>query len=454
MVIYLINRIQGQVVQNNNTIEILPLKESKFVLLETDPVYLFNSTKFLYHITNISKLLGPVPDHVEVVKLNEEEKYLINKIEHSIEQLETHHKTKRSLDFIGTAVKFITGNPDAYDLREIKTVLNNIIENNNKQVIINEHFEELFKNIRSYTNHRVLILRETLEQINNLLETINFAKKGTFVSKSIDIKDIREIVKNEKINVPVINILEYSEIHMLKYQDLYVTVFKYPIISHKCKFFKVVPLEFRHGKLVLDSNIAQCKNFLRVKKCKEFLNSNICKLVKIKDNCTTNVLENEESNCKVIQEQNEQVRQYTDDSIIVSGSNKINNETVFGTHLIKISKSVIINDIEYRNEKETILQYAKNKNQDNIYINEILESESKLKFNNIKSLKKFILPLEQHPILYTFYTIILISIIMFSVSIYSKIQKRISEKRAVQNQAEYFKILNRFGINNSEDTIF
>lgn len=132
----------------------------------------------------------------------------------------------------------------------------------------------------------------------------------------------------------------------------------------------------------------------------------------------------------------------------------MNNETIFGTHLIKISKSVIINDKEYRNEKETILQYLKHKNQDNIYINEILESESKLKFNNIKSLKKFILPLEQHPILYTFYLIVLISIIMLSVSIYSRIQKRISEKRAVKNQEEYSKILNKFGVNNSEDTIF
>lgn len=56
-------------------------------------------------------------------------------------------RQKRSINSLGTAWKFIAGSPDHEDLDVITKNLNDINNNNNKQVLINNIFNEKINNI-------------------------------------------------------------------------------------------------------------------------------------------------------------------------------------------------------------------------------------------------------------------------------------------------------------------
>lgn len=62
------------------------------------------------------------------------------------------HKNKRSLDFIGTSWKWIAGTPDHEDFEIIKNKMNNVLENNNRQVVINQLYNERINNITRMAN--------------------------------------------------------------------------------------------------------------------------------------------------------------------------------------------------------------------------------------------------------------------------------------------------------------
>lgn len=38
---------------------IIDLANRKYILVETDPVYIYRDTAFLYHVSNLSKILAP-----------------------------------------------------------------------------------------------------------------------------------------------------------------------------------------------------------------------------------------------------------------------------------------------------------------------------------------------------------------------------------------------------------
>lgn len=60
---------------------------------------------------------------------------------------------KRSLNFIGSAWKWIAGNPDHEDFVTIKEKINDSLENNNKQVVINKILTERMNNLTQLTNN-------------------------------------------------------------------------------------------------------------------------------------------------------------------------------------------------------------------------------------------------------------------------------------------------------------
>lgn len=67
--------------------------------------------------------------------------------------LNVHHRLARSLDFLGSALKVVAGTPDAADFeKKIRFSESQLIESNNRQVIINT---------------------ETQKQINRLTDTVN-----------------------------------------------------------------------------------------------------------------------------------------------------------------------------------------------------------------------------------------------------------------------------------------
>lgn len=85
--------------------------------------------------------------------------YTISQIKAYISRLKPRVKSKRSLDFLGTAWKWIAGSPDHQDFEIIEKKINNVLENNSNQIIINRLSLEKIKALTNATNEITKILK-------------------------------------------------------------------------------------------------------------------------------------------------------------------------------------------------------------------------------------------------------------------------------------------------------
>lgn len=85
--------------------------------------------------------------------------YTISQIKAYISRLKPRVKSKRSLDFLGTAWKWIAGSPDHQDFEIIEKKINNVLENNSNQIIINRLSLEKIKALTNATNEIIKILK-------------------------------------------------------------------------------------------------------------------------------------------------------------------------------------------------------------------------------------------------------------------------------------------------------
>lgn len=100
----------------------------------------------------------------------------IQQIQNLIHNLKPRH-VKRSLNFIGSAWKWIAGNPDHEDFVTIKEKINNVLKNNNKQVIINNLYNERINNITKISNEIIKLLKENEAYNNEILTNVQYKIK-------------------------------------------------------------------------------------------------------------------------------------------------------------------------------------------------------------------------------------------------------------------------------------
>lgn len=101
-------------------------------------------------------------------------------------------------------------NRNTKDIIQIKTGLNQLIENNNQQRKLNSRFEKTFKRLNPQS-----IFKESILTDNELLtSTINFAKAGIFLSGTLNLRNVHEVIKNELYDILIINVLKHSDIYI------------------------------------------------------------------------------------------------------------------------------------------------------------------------------------------------------------------------------------------------
>lgn len=426
--------------------KIIDLKDKKYVMIETDSAYVYQDTTFLYHVANLSKILSPYEKLVRSVYNFEQdsaESIMINKIENLKSQLLPNmFRTKRSLNFLGSALKIITGTPDHDDLIEIKTGLNMLIENNNKQKKINSAFEKMLENISPESISEHLILTEVYNELSSIATMINLAKNGNFYSGTLNLKDIEQIVSNEALDLPIINILEYANINVCYYNYAIITIYKYPILKTKCKLFNLYPLAYKHGKLLLDSKIAKCnEEFTSVEKCKNYLGNFICK-IKNADNCTINILKNIPAKCEVIHENNTPLQILENGNIITDYEHTWNNIKINGPKLIQFNYSTTIDGKEYFNHQQELKDVIHNQHNEQLEVLRILKSNGNYKFSNIQEISTFLIPIKEHPIQFTLYSILglctlaLITYCLSKICECYKIKKREAKTKRMNDMYE------------------
>lgn len=424
-----------------NMVKIVDLENKRFILTKTDDSFLYEKEDYLFHVFDLDELYNQIKS-IRYERPTVHHRILIKKAMKYFEQLGINKIEKRAINVLGSGIKWITGMPDHSDLIELQEKINTLIDNNNKLTNANSKTAEILKNVHD-GEMNTYILTEIIEELQNIVLTVNMAKNDQINTLALNLHEIEDMMKIEKNQIPIINILEYSTVHICKIKNSIILVIKYPIIECRCEHYQITTLEMKHGKLLLDKQISRCKNiFRRTKKCVSILNTNICQTEK-EDDCTLKILQNQNNaKCVINQEENEQIQFISSGHMVLSGEHQVDNVTINGVYLIDFEENVTIDSVLYMNLEKKAKEYIITHHEEKFEILKLIETEKQnLKFGPIKTLKKFLIPLEEHPVK-TIITVIIYflmaAVIFWSMSkCYNMYQKYIE----VKTRREYLSVL-------------
>lgn len=287
----------------------------------------------------------------------------------------TPNRVRKSLDFIGSAWKWIAGNPDSHDFQILDQKINNILENNNRQLIINELISNRVSEITNITNEIVKVRREgwnddianrmerKLMLINKELENTEFAIQwakanivNSFILSKTEIDNINEILKG--YNIPVYNIdelLSFGTVKIVSNNKEILYILTIPITQTDiCKTYLAKPVKYRN---VIDkveyNHLLQCNHdlFAIKKQCKKHYDLTICNkemLIELRENsCITNLFKNRVGNCTQINNEHvPTIEEIGPDLILLNqyqGAINVNGEKLLlnGTYLVKYFNNTI-----------------------------------------------------------------------------------------------------------------
>lgn len=436
-------------------ITIHDVSNQDYVITKSDPVFLFSQNEFLYHVYNLTatfELFNEIND--ENCSFNMEQKLLINRIQNLKKQIAIHHEVrpKRAIYILGTLIKFLTGIPDHTDAVIIKQHINDLIKNNNKQRRINSQILESIKLFKTNEHNCILTLQEVYHEIKIIADTIENAKLNLYNLESLNIQEIDNIIRKEHTDLPLINILQYSKKYVCRINDLIILILKYPIIEYRCEEYILTPLQHKHGKYIIDKQIAKCSTtYIRNEQCENFLNVNICKKQE-NDNCTIPLLNNRPAKCNILEEHNEPLTLIKDGVIFVDGNHMVNNyEPVVGPKVITYKFYVKIDNKTFINHEQEMRRFIKTYKNSNVEILDMIQTlNKKFEFKNIEKLHAITIPFETHPILSTIITIlVIIKILIFTyyVKMFCNWYSKFKTAKHIKNMNKhYYESLKAIGL--------
>lgn len=251
----------------------------------------------------------------------------ISQIHNLISKLKPRPLGKRSLDFIGTAFKWIAGTPDHHDLEVINSDIEQLVRNSNRQIIINRQTldkmnemikrnDDLLKFVKSVDSVKMAIVLENkfkLEVIREDLKNIGYALSwakaniiNSFILSSLEIRAIQERI-NER-NIPYENIeeqLEFSDVRVAINGSTIIYILNLPTAKNvTCELIKIRAVKRNNVMNKIDfKEMLNCpfERYGITGKCKKMYGMTICNddsLVNLRnENCINNLLDYKEPNC-------------------------------------------------------------------------------------------------------------------------------------------------------------
>lgn len=365
-------------------IQILDFSNSQLISINTGQTKIQNGNFKLIHTIDLNQYENCVAEILAIIDNNEgHNSTLLPYITHEINQIQnliTNLKPKRyrrAMDFLGTAWKFIAGSPDHEDFRTIKQVMTNVLENNNRQVIINNLLTErlnnatkinneirkLLSNDRTINNEILTTLQYKIKLVKEELRNINYAihwsKLGIINSLILSNKEINLALKTLKEeNFPFSSIEEamnFAEIKIMTNSTSILYIVNIPVTDHKT-YQKILLKPVKRNNIVIEithENVIKHNNaiFGIKDKCKCYNNLSICKdknLINLSNStCIVNLLKSVKANCNIINNQHVPHIEEISSGVILlnnfNGTILINSEPqdLNGTFLVKFHNASI-----------------------------------------------------------------------------------------------------------------
>ena len=347
-------------------IQILDFSTSQIVSIHTGRAKIQTGNFKLIHVIDLNEYEKYTDNLTTILNSGQNRQHsLFPYLSHELEQIRKliqnlkPRKAKRSLNFVGSAWKWIAGNPDHDDFVTIEQKMSNMLENNNKQVVINNLYSErinnitkitneiqkLFKEDKNFNNEIIFTVQSRLnlikEELTNINHAIHWAKLGIINSLVLSKQEIKIAVETlDKENLPFSTIedaLNFSEIKIISNITSLLYIINIPITSDKIYEKLLLKPVKRHEiatEITYENVLRNNNEILGLRtNCKSYNYISICNQKDFVDlsntSCIPNILKSLVATCNVINSQHiPQIEEISTGLVLL---NNFNGTVLLGT---------------------------------------------------------------------------------------------------------------------------
>lgn len=297
-------------------------------------------------------------------------------------------RRQRRWDSLGTAWKWLAGNPDAEDLRIINNTMNKLIDENNMQVkinrMINNRMEEMADAINTLIEHQNLENKILLEEYDSLtlllyMDTTNKILEeiqDTIIKTKIALPNSKLLTLHEILLIESLlheqgittqfpeQALEYVEPKIALKDDLLLYILQVPKLrKNPSEIIQVIPLIVNDTIIYnLSPQIIRTDKKLFETTKPNNLIQRSSELRLLKDKCLNGIVNGKASHCNVVRENNTFVNLISDNKILINNAKHAtigstcgpDNRTLTGNYLVTFSNCSVTIDGELFITKEVI----------------------------------------------------------------------------------------------------
>lgn len=288
---------------------------------------------------------------------------------------------------LGTAWKYISGSPDAEDLKIINSTTNSLIEQNERQIRINKQFEERIGNLTKIISlvladnnsireetlegfHSVNLLfniDELINQLEVIEEAITLARFSIPSSRLITSEELQaaqEFITDNGLKLDTLdNVLDIASAYVMHNQNSVIYALKIPRIkdiNYELNYLE--PIVNNGSRIHLHSNFVLLgpKSYYVKTKCPRMRNVYVCNNPQLEalEECAQQLLDGNSAECPMEKVYStDLVKKINEFNIVISNANVTmssnclaHQKHLFGSFLIQFSNCTInLNGEEFTN---------------------------------------------------------------------------------------------------------
>ena len=199
----------------NANIQIHEIRSTRELLtLRMGDTYIQQGNLKIIHVIELDQFQNMIHKLEKIAIIHEKDnkfkELLIYKINHSkqlYDRLKPVYRSKRSIDWIGSGIKWITGNADASDIKNI----NDLMKNNDKQVIINQEFQNRLNDLTALT--KTIIMGGIKQEMYDLSEIMQIMFHIDVINRQLE--NIEEALLMCKLGIVARNLFNSDETHFI-----------------------------------------------------------------------------------------------------------------------------------------------------------------------------------------------------------------------------------------------
>lgn len=362
----------------------LDYTDSHFIAVADGNVAIYENFTYVVHRTNLTDFDTILTENREFIERFTDTRAMdmvqdqTRQIQRLLQVLRVNRRHARSIDFIGSALKFIAGTPDHADLDMLTTKEDMLIRNNNRQSIINSalldkinelterinNLQESFANSNKINGDELIILEllsarnsEAIFFLNQLTLSITLAKANVANPVMLDSAELEYLLEHEMVPVSLNNLLKASSVSVYQENELIFYALKIPLVKENCKFLKIFPVIHNSSVVHMEVNTSsQCGNInTPVTDCVKAGETSICRITT--DSCLTQLMNENLAVCRTETADSIPIIQKISEGTILL--NNVQRTTVIdvtpliveGTALIIFSDNVTINGTVFYNRR-------------------------------------------------------------------------------------------------------